>query len=92
METIEISKIFIKSYIKESIFQFYKILGSSDIIGSPVQLLEKIGTGFFEFVNEPRKGLLKGPSQFGKGLKRGFAGLLNGVVGGAFDLKFWSII
>ena len=85
METIEISKIFIKSYIKESIFQFYKILGSSDIIGSPVQLLEKIGTGFFEFVNEPRKGLLKGPSQFGKGLARGVAGLLNGVVGGTFD-------
>ena len=85
MEINEISKILIKSFIKESIFQFYKILGSSDIIGNPVKLIEKIGTGFFEFVNEPRKGLLKGPTQFGKGLAKGVAGLLNGVVGGAFD-------
>ena len=85
MEINEITKIFIKSYIKESIFQIYKILGSSDIIGNPVKLVEKIGTGFFEFVNEPRKGLLKGPTQFGKGIAKGVAGLLNGVVGGAFD-------
>ena len=85
MEINEITKIFIKSYIKESIFQIYKILGSSDLIGNPVQLIEKIGTGFFEFVNEPRKGLLKGPTQFGKGLAKGVAGLLNGVVGGTFD-------
>lgn len=85
MEINEITKIFIKSYIKESIFQIYKILGSSDIIGNPVKLVEKIGTGFFEFVNEPRKGLLKGPTQFGKGIAKGVAGLLNGLVGGAFD-------
>ena len=57
MQINQIAKIFIKSYIKQSIFQVYKLLGSSDIIGNPVQLIEKIGTGFFEFVNEPRKGL-----------------------------------
>ena len=85
METNDITKTIMKSYINESIFQIYKILGSSDLIGNPVNLIEKIGTGFFEFVNEPRKGLLKGPSQFGKGLARGFAGLLNGIIGGAFD-------
>ena len=75
----------LKSYRNQTLFQIYKILGSSDLIGNPVQLIEKIGTGFFEFVNEPRKGLLKGPSQFGKGLAKGFAGLLNGIIGGAFD-------
>jgi hypothetical protein len=85
MEIKEISNYFIKSYIKETKYQVYKILGSSDIIGNPVKLIEKIGTGFFEFVNEPRKGLLKGPSQFGKGLAKGVAGLLNGVVGGTLD-------
>ena len=85
MRTSEIINVIYKSYFKESIYQIYKILGSSDLIGNPVQLIEKIGTGFFELVNEPRKGLLKGPSQFGKGLARGFAGLLNGIIGGAFD-------
>ena len=86
MNISEIITTIYQSYIKESIFQIYKILGSSDLIGNPIQLIEKIGTGFFEFVNEPRKGLLEGsPSQIGKGLKNGITGLLNGVVGGAFD-------
>ena len=85
LRTSDITHIILKSYINQSLFQIYKILGSADLIGNPVQLIEKIGTGFFEFVNEPRKGLLKGPSQFGKGLAKGFAGLLNGIIGGAFD-------
>ena len=46
--------------------------------------LPVLGSGFFEFVNEPREGLLKGPTLFGKGLAKGVAGLLNGV-GGALD-------
>ena len=85
LRTSDITHTILKSYINQSLFQIYKILGSFDLIGNPVQLIEKIGTGFFEFVNEPRKGLLKGPSQFGKGLAKGFAGLLNGIIGGAFD-------
>ena len=56
LEFNEISNIILKSFIKETKLQIYKILGSSDIIGNPVKLVEKIGTGFFEFVNEPRKG------------------------------------
>ena len=72
-------------YTKQGIFQIYKILGSSDLIGNPVKLIDNIGTGFFELINEPRKGFLQGPSQFGKGLARGIAGLISGVVGGAFD-------
>jgi vacuolar protein sorting-associated protein 13A/C len=85
LEFNEISNIILKSFIKETKLQIYKILGSSDIIGNPVKLVEKIGTGFFEFVNEYRKGLLKGPTQFGKGLAKRVAGLLNGVVGGALE-------
>ena len=37
------------------ISQILKLIGSSDIIGNPVKLLEGIGTGFYELVNEPRK-------------------------------------
>jgi hypothetical protein len=85
LRTSDITHIILKSYINQSLFQIYKILGSSDLIGNPVKLVENIGTGFFEFINEPRKGLLQGPTQFGKGIAKGVAGLLNGVVGGAFD-------
>ena len=65
--------------------QVYKVLGSSDLIGNPTKLIDNIGTGFIELINEPRKGFLKGPTQFGKGLAKGIASLVSNVVGGTFD-------
>ena len=76
----------INQYSKEGIKQIYKILGSTDIIGNPVNFIEGLGTGFFELVNEPRKGFLLGPKQFGKGLLKGLGGVLSGVVGGSFGV------
>ena len=80
-----IISLLIKQYTTETILQIYKILGSTDLIGNPINLIEKIGNGFSEFVYEPTKGLMQGPTQFGRGLARGFGGLLNGVVGGTMD-------
>ena len=80
-----IISILIKEFTTEGIIQIYKILGSTDLIGNPVNLIDKIGNGFFEFVNEPTKALFQGPTQLGKGLAKGVTGLLNGVVGGAMD-------
>ena len=76
----------IDCYSKEGIKQIYKILGSTDLIGNPVNFIEGLGTGFFELVNEPRKGFLLGPKQFGKGLLKGLGGILSGVVGGSFGI------
>ena len=73
-------------YSTEGIKQIYKILGSTDLIGNPVNFIEGLGTGFVEFVNEPRKGFLLGPKQFGKGILKGLGGLLQGTVGGAFGI------
>ena len=73
----------IKHYKSQGIKQIYKILGSTDLIGNPVNFIEGLGTGFFDLVNEPRKGFLLGPKQFGKGILKGLGGLLSGVVGGA---------
>ena len=60
-----------KNYSQQAFFQFYKLLGSSDIIGNPVGLVDKLGTGVFEFVSEPTKGLLKGPDEFIGGIGKG---------------------
>ena len=76
----------INHYSTEGIKQIYKLLGSTDIIGNPVNFIEGLGTGFFELVNEPRKGFLLGPKQFGKGLLKGLGGVLSGVVGGSFGV------
>jgi vacuolar protein sorting-associated protein 13A/C len=85
MDTNMIISILIKEFTTEGILQIYKILGSTDLIGNPVNLIDKIGNGFFELVNEPTKGLMQGPTQFTKGLAKGVTGLLNGVVGGSMD-------
>jgi vacuolar protein sorting-associated protein 13A/C len=75
----------VRNYARQGILQFYKLLGSSDLIGNPVGLLENLGTGFFEFFNEPRKGLLKGPKEFVGGMGKGVKSLVTSVVSGSFD-------
>ena len=60
--------------------QFYKLLGSSDLIGNPVGLIGKLGTGVFELVSEPAKGLLKGPDEFVGGVGKGIQSVVGNVV------------
>ena len=79
------SKIY-KEYKHQGTAQILTLIGSSDIIGNPVKLLEGIGTGFYELVNEPRKQFVHGPLQFGKGIAKGLGKLLSGIIGGAFGV------
>ena len=81
----DVSMIIINSYITQGITQIYKIIGSLDIIGNPVKLVRNVGGGLYDFVNEPRKGFRQGPLEFGKGVARGFGGLVSGIFGGIFD-------
>ena len=81
----DVAMIIIKSYIGQGIAQIYKVLGSLDIIGNPVKLVRSIGGGFYDFVNEPRKGFRLGPKEFGIGVAKGFGSLVYGIFGGIFD-------
>lgn len=84
-QTLEtLSWVILKNYIRQGIVQFYKVLGSSDLIGNPIGLIDKLGTGVFEFINEPAKGLLKGPKAFATGVGKGFKSLVGNVVAGSF--------
>lgn len=55
------------------------------MIGNPIGLVDKLGTGVIEFFNEPRKGLLKGPSEFVGGISKGVQSLATNVVSGSMD-------
>ncbi len=74
-----------RNYSRQGVLQFYKVIGSSDLLGNPLGLIDKLGTGVFEFFNEPRKGLLLGPKEFAQGLGKGVKSLLTNVVSGSFD-------
>ena len=60
--------------------QFYKLIGSSDMIGNPVGLVNKLGTGVVELVSEPMKGLLRGPDEFIGGVGKGLQSVVGNVV------------
>ena len=77
----------INPYITQGIVQIYKILGSLDIIGNPVNLINNITEGVYDFVKEPGQELKNNKIGFelGGGIARGIGGLVSGVVGGAFD-------
>lgn len=82
MQTL--SNLIIKNYIRQGIMQFYKILGSSDILGNPIGLIDNLGTGVVEFFSEPYKGMLKGPGEFAGGVAKGVKSLVGNVISGSF--------
>lgn len=75
----------VKNIIRQTIFQFYKLIGSSDLIGNPVGFVSKLGSGFYELFNEPRKGLLKGPKEFVGGVGKGVTSLVTGFISAGSD-------
>lgn len=58
------------------------ILGSLDLIGSPMLLFNKIRSGVTDFLSLPYEGITLGPGFFIMGLGQGMASLVSGVTGG----------
>ena len=77
------SKIFMH-YVQQAKSQIYKIIGSIGILGDPVGLVNKLGSGVTMFFYEPIQGILQGPGHFIAGLGQGTAFLVAGTVEGAF--------
>ena len=87
MSWYDLSWKIINPYITQGIVQIYKILGSLDIIGNPVNLINNITEGVYDFVLEPGQGIKKKNVGLGigGGIAKGVGSLVSGVVGGAFD-------
>ena len=74
-----------KKYTGRAIRQAHRLLGAIDIIGNPIGLIDQVGSGVFEFFNEPRKGIMKGPKEFTMGIGKGIRSLVTNVVGASLD-------
>jgi len=59
-----------------------KIVGSSDLIGNPVNFVNTLGTGVKQFYYEPKNGFMEGPLQGGIGLIKGTGALVTHTLGG----------
>lgn len=66
------------------------MLGSTDLIGNPVEIIDKIGTGAYHLVNEPWKnfvvGLGKGTFSFGKAIVSAGTGFVSKTTGSLFNI------
>lgn len=78
-------KMIVRNFTRQGVFQFYKLIGSSDMIGNPVGFVNKLGSGVYEFFNEPKKGFIKGPKHFVKGINKGVKSLVGGVTSAGLD-------
>jgi vacuolar protein sorting-associated protein 13A/C len=72
-------------YVTQAIRESYKILGSFEFLGNPINTVSNLGTGIKDFFYEPLHGILLGPEEFKKGLSKGAKSLLKGTVYGLFN-------
>lgn len=75
----------ISHYRVQALQQIYKLFGSLDIIGNPIQLINELGGGVLNFFYEPAQGLVKSPEAFGRGLARGSVNLIRTTLHGIFS-------
>ena len=75
----------IQNYKWNVLRQFYKLLGSADIIGNPVGLFKNISTGLKDMVEKPAEGIVQGPLELGRGIAEGGYSLIAHTIGGALN-------
>jgi vacuolar protein sorting-associated protein 13A/C len=59
-----------KQYMNNLKGQMFKLVGASDVLGSPINLFSGMKSGFYDFFHEPAKGILVSPEKFGEGVTR----------------------
>ena len=61
------------------------VLGNLSILGSPVSLAQRIGSGFKDLIELPSEGFTRSPLEGGKGLAKGAGSLVKNTFEGAFN-------
>jgi hypothetical protein len=69
-----------RKYAMEAAKQAYLLLFSSQLLGNPVQLIQMLGEGLWDFVNLPVMGLYVSPQAFVTGVLQGSLSLCRNVV------------
>ena len=61
------------------------MLGSADLLGSPISFVRSVGTGVYDFFHEPALGFGQSPQAFGIGLAKGTGSLVKHSTIGTFN-------
>eukprot|EP00941_MAST-03F_sp_MAST-3F-sp1_P003449 g3449.t1 len=82
-----------RRYASDLLGQAYKLIGSADILGNPVGLVNSLAQGLYDFVRMPLAGLAHGDvAELGRGLLFGSSSLLRNTAFAATDAiaRFFS--
>ena len=59
----------VANYVQQGVMQAYRLVGSADIIGNPIGLVEDLGSGVVEFLKITKGELIGGAHTRGEGVK-----------------------
>jgi len=62
----------INHYLIQGTQQMWRIFGNSDMIGNPIGLITKMGSGIYILARDPILGIQEGPEEFFEGIGTGF--------------------
>lgn len=79
-QQLDLLRSILMSLVKQGVVQSYKVVGSMEMLGDPVSLVNNMGTGVYQFFRKTGADLLGESETTGQGVKD----LLQGVVGGTF--------
>ena len=74
-----------KHFYFQFLFEFYKVLGSFEFIGNPVNFINHLGIGVYDFFYEPIKGIVSSPNDFVFGFYRGSSSLFKNLIFSLFS-------
>lgn len=81
----ELKKRLMNTVMSTILFEFYKILGTVDFLGTPVALLSSVGAGVVDFFANPARGMMSSPEDFARGMATGTVSLLRNSMFGVFN-------
>lgn len=73
------------TYKEHTAKEFFKIIGSIDLIGNPIGLFNHVCAGFSDLIEKPAEGFIIGPLEGGVGLMQGFSSLISNTFVGTFN-------
>ncbi|ETO36264.1 vacuolar protein sorting-associated protein 13 family protein [Reticulomyxa filosa] len=74
----------ISHYRQQGLRECFKLVGSLNLLGNPVELIGNIGAGVKDFFYEPAQGLVDSPLAFTRGVGKGTSSLLSKTISGVF--------
>lgn len=79
-------KLKIISHYKNNLtYQLFKLLGSLDLIGNPLGLINNFKVGIKDVITKPIEGMVQGPLELGRGIVEGTNSLVSNTLGGTFN-------